>query len=169
MRIITIVIIVLCLPMQASAIHTEPSEWSEPRAYHDEMTPELQKHFDRAVTISKNTPRDAIHKDARIYGPNGAYWVAVRHKAHNGKCLRAPCDVLLYVFNETNELTRIRIKKVFGGVGLLVQWINEKLLYVEPWWNTKEGVYFIYDVESESIIRSEPVFAGDELFRLHHE
>lgn len=56
---------------------------------------------------------------------------------------------------EKNYSVRIEFTELFGLSD--VKWINEKLLFMRPWWGRIVGSDLIYDVEAEKIIHAETV------------
>ena len=59
------------------------------------------------------------------------------------------------IFAEKNYLIRIEFSELFGLSD--VKWINEKLLFMRPWWGRIAATDLIYDVEAERMIYAEGV------------
>ena len=59
------------------------------------------------------------------------------------------------IYAEKNYLIRIEFAELFGLSE--VKWINEKLLFMRPWWGRIAATDLIYDAEAEKIIYAESV------------
>jgi len=149
----------------ADKLHTPPSKWSESRAYHLPMDSKGKARLDKSTSIKRLTETPPRFKESKFFSPNNAYWYAVHEHANKTTCLAKNCPIIIDISNERDYLIRITLKNVYQSHGLLMNWINEKLLYIEPWWGAREGTYFIYDVEQEKIIHSEKVLDGSAIFK----
>jgi hypothetical protein len=59
------------------------------------------------------------------------------------------------IFAEKSYLIRIEFSQLFGLSD--VKWINEKLVFMRPWWGRIAATDLIYDVEAEKFIYAEGV------------
>ncbi|WP_455378019.1 hypothetical protein [Petrachloros mirabilis] len=62
------------------------------------------------------------------------------------------------IYTEKDHLIQIKFSDLFGLSQ--IQWINEKLLFMRPWWGKIVGTDIIFDVEQEAIIYTETVTDG---------
>lgn len=149
----------------ALEFHTPPQKWQKPRVVHSPLDEEYTKRFEKDIQISYVKPRKDIMAVEKTYSLNESYWFVVRDVKN---CKAGVCPADIYIHNDHNNLINIHINKLVDGLAVIVEWINEKLIYIEPWWNPLQGVYFIYDVEQEKIIARELVYNGEKLFEQAH-
>jgi len=95
-------------------------------------------------TAFKKLPGAALK--AGVYSPNKAYYFVAEDGRPNGA---------VTIFAEKDHLLRIEFSQLFGLSE--VRWINEKLLFLRPWWGRIAATDLIYDVEAEKVIHSEGV------------
>lgn len=81
-----------------------------------------------------------------VYSPNKGYYFV----AEDGRPRGA-----VTIFAEKNYLIRIEFSELFGLSE--IKWINEKLLFMRPWWGRIAATDLIYDVEAETVIYAESV------------
>lgn len=85
--------------------------------------------------------------------PNNAYLYLLARESPNFK---------ITIYAEKDHLIEI----IFADLPNLneVRWINEKLLFMRPWWGRIVATDIIYDVEKEIVIYAEPVSPGQLSF-----
>ena len=144
------IILSLLAVMLSAGVYAEgwpglaPDCWSEPRFFHGENK---YDPWQKSVTISQVK---AEKPKPGVYSPNKGYYF-VREG------LGRP-DATITIYSEKAHLIQIQFKELFG-LGE-TQWINEKLLFMRPWWGKIVGTDIIYDVEKEKIIYAETVTDG---------
>jgi len=149
--------------------HTTPDKWNEPRIFHQPLGV-LKGGFDKNFLIS-----DLIYSefnlsekemDGVIYSANNAYWYYIPEHNNKSKCRKHNCPIEMYIYNERDKVKKFTFTNVFKSSSVLVEWINEKIIYIEPWLDKNGGYYIIYDVEKERIIQAESVRAGGRMYHL---
>ena len=93
-----------------------------------------------------------------VYSPNKGYYFIVE----NGRP-----DGAVTIFAEKPYLIRIEFSELFGLAN--VKWINEKLLFIRPWWGRIAATDLIYDVEAERVIHSDGVIDAYQAFLQYRE
>lgn len=136
--------------------HTHPDKWKEPRRFHMPF----DERYESRVRISLADLGSPA--GTRVFSPNRAYWFALESARREGNSHFhvSSSDAAVHVFNERDRLIRIKLIKRDPDLPLEIDWINEKLLYVEVWWSGALGSSLIYDVERESILLREMVNDG---------
>jgi len=134
----------------SQAWHTTPDKWKEPRLYHTEFD---RAYADRIVITKETAGRTDREK---VMSANGAYWFSTMSP---DTARPGPWSTDIFVFNERENLVRIRLKD-HAGYEVTAHWINEKLIYVQFWLGRVLGICFIFDVETEKIIYKEMVNDG---------
>jgi hypothetical protein len=81
-----------------------------------------------------------------VFSPNKGYYFAAEDGRPNGT---------VTIFAEKSYLIRIEFSELFGLSE--VKWVNEKLLFMRPWWGRIAATDLIYDVEAEKVIYAESV------------
>jgi len=89
---------------------------------------------------------------------NKGYFFLVEGGSPNGK---------ITIYAEKDHLVQISFSELFGLSD--VKWINEKLLFMRPWWGRIAATDIIYDVEKEQVIYSEFVTDGYMAFQQFQE
>lgn len=98
----------------------------------------------------------------RVYSSNKCYWFVI----NSPDIMKAgPWSTQIKVFNERNYITEIELLDHAATYMTRVEWVNEKLLYIQFWWGRVLGTYFIYDVEKEKIITKEMIHDGGTAFQ----
>jgi len=93
-----------------------------------------------------------------VLSPNNGYYFVAEDGRPNGA---------ITIFAEKNYLIRIEFSELFGLSD--VKWINEKLLFMRPWWGRIAATDLIYDVEAEKVIHAEGVMYGYLAFLQYRE
>ena len=119
-----------------------PDCWSEPRIFHSAEKIDPWQENTVITTIKAETPK------AGEFSPNKGYFFLVEGGRPSGK---------ITIYAEKDHLIQISFSELFGLSD--VKWINEKLLFMRPWWGKIAATDIIYDVEKEQVIYSE--FARD--------
>jgi hypothetical protein len=140
-----------------SPCHTPPENWAEPRNFH---TPFMNKFSERFFMRHDVLLDDVQEKD---FSPNKGYWYGIYMPDTDVPC---PQDGIIYIHVERDYSLRV----VFRGCAARpkVNWINEKLLYVEVWWSDILGSYLILDVEREQILTMEMIQNGRYAYEQTH-
>ena len=117
-----------------------PDCWKEERIIHSADFNDLWQ----GNTVFKKLPIGTLKPG--IYSPNKGYYFVAEDGRPNGA---------VTIFAEKPYLIRIEFSELFGLSE--VKWINEKLLFMRPWWGRIAASDLIYDVEAEKVIHSEGV------------
>ncbi len=156
-----IAVLVLCsFPAQGAEKHNLIS--GKPRVPLVFYSPFSGKDSDTVygnLLVTTGETREDVMDIEKTYSPNSLYWFVVRE--HEKSDCNGDCPASIYVFNNRLGLTHLKINQVHGGTSLVVEWINDKLLYLEPWKSQGEGMYVIFDVEKSAVVASEKIFNSD--------
>jgi len=117
-----------------------PDCWTESRNIHGADFTEAWKSN---IVFKKLPP--ANFKPG-VYSPNKGYYFVAEDGRPNGA---------VTVFAEKPYVNRIEFSELFGLSE--VKWINEKLLFMRPWWGRIAATDLIYDVEAEKVVYAEGV------------
>lgn len=117
-----------------------PDCWTEERNIHGEKFDDIWK----ANTAFKKLTGTQLKPG--VYSPNKGYYFVAEDGRPNGAAT---------IFAEKNYLIRIEFTDLFGLSD--VKWVNEKLLFLRPWWGRIAATDLIYDVEAEKVIYAEGV------------
>jgi hypothetical protein len=130
-----------------------PDCWTQPRNYHGPA-----EGYDwRARVFVDTVPRNGPIEGGTV-SPNHGY--AFRQDTDDA-------SATITVDAEKDHLLRIRIE---GTIGISdVRWINEKLLFLRPWWGRIAATDLILDVETERFIYEESVTYGGIAFSQYKE
>jgi len=175
-RFFLLSLVIVLFPMSIIAansyeniFHTSPDKWSEPRIFHQPLG-YLQGGFDKNFLISDLTVLELklsdSDKEHRTFSANSAYWYYIPEHKNKSKCRKGSCAIEMYIYNERDVVKKFTFKNIFKSSSVLVEWINEKIIYIEPWLDASGGYYILYDVEKERIIQAESVRAGGKIFHL---
>ena len=129
-----------------------PDCWSEERIVH---------RGDFADLWQENTAfkkLDGQKLKPGIFSPNKGYYFVTNDGRPNGA---------VTVFAEKSYLIRIVFSQLFGLSD--VKWINEKLIFMRPWWGRIAATDLIYDVEAEKVIHAEGVMDAYLAFLQYRE
>jgi hypothetical protein len=91
----------------------------------------------------------ATRPKAVTLSPNGAYYFALPEEMPQQSIL---------IFAEKDRLVRISFPDAKGLTD--VKWINEKLLYLRPWWGRVAATDLVFDVEKERVLLAESTHDG---------
>jgi hypothetical protein len=139
-------------PAEKSWPGAQPDCWSESRFFHNQEMLDIWK--DRTVIRQVREGK----AQPGTYSPNKGYYFTVEGGRPNGS---------VTVYAEKAYLLRIEFSELFGLAE--VRWVNEKLLFMRPWWGRILGTDLIYDVETEKIIYAETVTDGYLAFQQFRE
>lgn len=174
-RLLTIIISLLLFEeVAAYSFHTTPDKWEEPRIFHQPLG-YLKGGFAKNFTISDIDSKkidDTFSnedKEKLTMSANNAYWYYIPDHKNKSKCRKQNCPIEMYIYNERDKIKKFTFSNVFKSSSILVEWINEKIIYIEPWLGTDGGYYILYDVEKERIIQAEAVRSGGKIFHLWRE
>ncbi|HKH21457.1 MAG TPA: hypothetical protein VKB53_11355 [Gammaproteobacteria bacterium] len=129
-----------------------PDCWKEERIIHNSEFADLWK----TNTAFKKLPVGEIKPG--VYSPNKGYYFIVENGRPDGAVI---------IFAEKPYLIRIEFSELFGLAN--VKWINEKLLFIRPWWGRIAATDLIYDVEAERVIHSDGVIDAYQAFLQYRE
>ncbi|PYN94847.1 MAG: hypothetical protein DMD91_26945 [Candidatus Rokuibacteriota bacterium] len=108
-----------------------------------------------AATIDpwrKNTAIARVHAEKPTPGefsPNKGYFFVVEGGNPSAR---------ITIYAEKDHLVQITFSELIGLSD--VRWINEKLLFMRPWWGRIAATDIIYDVERERVLYAEFVIDG---------
>ena len=71
------------------------------------------------------------------------------------------------IYAERDYSIRIEFSELFGLSD--VKWVNEKLLFMRPWWGRIVGSDIIYDVEAEKVIYAETIIDSHDAYQQFRE
>ena len=150
-----IFLFLLPLPCTAAESHwpgLPPDCWSESRMFHstENIDPWQKNTFIKTIKAEKPKTGEL--------SPNKGYFFLVEGGSPNGK---------ITIYAEKDHLVQISFSELFGLSD--VKWINEKLLFMRPWWGRIAATDIIYDVEKEQVIYSEFVTDGYMAFQQFQE
>jgi len=117
-----------------------PDCWTEERNIHGANFDDIWK----ANTAFKKLTGTKLKPG--VYSPNKGYYFVAEGGRPSGS---------VTIFAEKSYLLRIEFTHLFGLSD--VKWINEKLLFMRPWWGRIAATDLIYDVEAEKVIYAESV------------
>ena len=117
-----------------------PDCWQEARNVHGGDSADMWK----TNTVIRKL-KDGKLK-AGVHSPNKGYFFVAEEGRPNG---------VVTIFAEKSYLIRIEFSQLFGLSE--VKWVNEKLLFMRPWWGRIAATDLIYDVEAERFIYAESV------------
>lgn len=128
--------------------HTSPDKWKESRVYHSPWDSSYNSKI-RMIKVDRYEPK------RKILSSNNAYWFSSDIEGNiNGERTSS-----IYIYNERQQIIRLQILNVYQSESK-IEWINEKLLYIEWWWGRIVGGYLIFDIELETIIKKEMINEG---------
>jgi hypothetical protein len=130
-----------------------PDCWAKPRNYHELNRDDPWKKNVTITRINAKKPRPGV------YSPNRGYFFVIEGKGRP--------DAKITVYAEKNHVIEIRFTALHGMTE--TRWINEKLLYMRPWWGKIAATDIIYDVEKEMVIHTESVMDGSLAFQQYRE
>ena len=143
-RVFASMIVCACASLAVAAERSWPGAppdcWTEERNIHGENFADIWK---TNMAFKKLT--GAILKPG-VFSPNKGYYFVAEVGRPNGA---------VTIFAEKNYLIRIEFSALFGLAE--VRWVNEKLLFMRPWWGRIAATDLIYDVEAEKVIYAEAV------------
>jgi hypothetical protein len=120
-----------------------PDCWTEERNFHSGESNDSWQ----ANTLFKKISGAPLKPG--VYSPNKGYYFVAEDGRPNGA---------VTIFVEKNYLIRIEFTQLFGLAD--VKWVNEKLLFMRPWWGRIAATDLIYDVEAEKVVYSENLTDG---------
>jgi len=96
---------------------------------------------------------------AGAYSPNGGYYFALEGDGRP--------DAKVTIYAEKEHLVVITLANLHGLSE--VKWVNEKLLFLRPWWGRIVGTDILFDVEREQVIYAETLTDGSLAYRQYRE
>lgn len=125
-----------------------PDCWTEARLVHgDEQTDPWQRNTKiTAVKAEKPTPG--------VVSPNRGYFFVVEGGRPSAK---------ITIYAEQDHLMQITFSSLHGLSD--IRWINEKLIFMRPWWGRIVATDIIFDVEQQRVIYAETLRDGYIAYR----
>lgn len=130
-----------------------PDCWSQPRMVHS--TQDAGDLWQKNIKI---TDRPGNKPVSGKVSPNNGYSFVVTGGRPDGH---------ITIYAEKDHLLEIRFANLYGLSD--VRWINEKLIFMRPWWGRIAATDIIFDVEREQIIYSETVTDGLIAYQQYHD
>jgi hypothetical protein len=140
---LVILLALIAAPAEPTWSGAAPDCWVEPRFFHSQEMLDIWKDRTIIRRLHETKPK------AGTYSPNKGYYFTVEGGRPNGT---------VTIYAEKDYLLRIEFSELFGLAD--VKWVNEKLLFLRPWWGRILGTDLIYDVETEKIVYDETVTDG---------
>ena len=132
--------------------HTRPDRWRGPRNFQTPFEPGYEGYLSVTQQSIETDPRTS-----KLFSPNKAYWLT----SSGSLPVRFTPDNPILVFNERAYLIRIAPAKSDPDYFLKrIDWVNEKLVYIEIWWGRVLGSCYIFDVEKELMVYREMINDG---------
>jgi len=129
-----------------------PDCWADARFIHSQDMLDIWKDRTLIRRVRDSKPK------AGTYSPNNGYYFSLEGGRPTGS---------VTIYAEKDYLLRIEFFELFGLGD--VKWVNEKLLFMRPWWGRILGTDLIYDVEAERIVYAETVTDGYLAFQQFRE
>ena len=147
-KILRLILLLLMFPLHSLATDDPwpglpPDCWSGSRLVHDKQKDTLWEKNTEVFITKESKPQPGARS------PNSGYFFIVENGHQNGK---------VTIYTEKEHLIQIKFTELSGLSH--VQWINEKLIFMRPWWGRIKATDLIYDVENEKFIYSEGVTDG---------
>ncbi len=117
-----------------------PDCWQEARNVHGGDSADMWKINTVIRKLKDGKLKPGVHS------LNRGYFFVAEEGRPNG---------VVTIFAEKSYLIRIEFSHLFGLSE--VKWVNEKLLFMRPWWGRIAATDLIYDVEAERFIYAESV------------
>lgn len=150
-------IALLVVPVSAAASGgwpgLPPDCWSGSRMVHS-IHGESPWQQNMAVLRKK----DGKPKPGQV-SPNNGYFFVVEGDG------RPTARITIYA--EKEHLIEISFSDLFGLSD--IKWINEKLLFMRPWWGRIMATDIIFDVETEKVIHAETVTDAFQAYQQYRE
>ena len=94
----------------------------------------------------------------KVFSPHAVYWYFTNEDLPEPRQYKS--TFAINIFNERDYLVQLSFEDINKHYVEKVNWINEKLLYVEVWRGQVLGAYVIFDVGKERIVYKEVVHDG---------
>lgn len=130
-----------------------PDCWQETRNIHGNKKSDTWQKNTTITRIQASKPKPGV------WSPNNAYFYIAEDNAR-------PTEKIT-IYAEKNYLTELTFSNLVGLS--TIKWINEKLLFLRPWWGRIAGTDIIFDVEKEKIIYAETVRDGSLAYQQYRE
>lgn len=130
-----------------------PDCWTAPRAVHS-----MSDLGDLWKKNTRITTRPGGKPPAGQVSPNGGYVFVVEGGRPSGR---------VTIHAEKDHLVDIRFVELFGLSD--VRWVNEKLIFMRPWWSRRVATDLLFDVEREEVIYTESVTDGSLAYRQYRQ
>lgn len=120
-----------------------PDCWAESRMFHGAEIMNLWQKNTAFIPLKIEKPKSGV------FSPNKGYYFVVEGGRPTGT---------VNIYAEKDHLIQVTFSNLYGLLD--VKWINEKLLFMRPWWGRIMGTDLIYDVEKETVIYAETITDG---------
>jgi hypothetical protein len=162
MKYSLLLLLITALSASAEDYHTNPNCWSEARIVHSNQS--VSKISEYSLSIArKNLPLKEIQylfgKEA-VYSDNKAYSFRLNITPDTK---RSAENVSLWVFNERPYIIHLSTRGVLGIRD--VKWVNEKWIFMRVWWGRIAGFDYLFDVEREEFVSTQPFQWGQIAFQ----
>ena len=120
-----------------------PDCWAESRLVHGGEENDLWKRNMQIMLLKAKRPEPGV------FSPNKGYFFVVKGG-------RPSARVTIYA--EREHIIQIDFSNLHGLSD--IRWVNEKLLFMRPWWGRIAATDIIYDVEKAQVIFAEALKDG---------
>lgn len=121
-----------------------PDCWAESRMVHS-----VQDLGDLWERNTRTTTREGAKPGESELSPNKGYAFVVTGGRPSAR---------ITIYAEKDHLVDIDFSELFGLSD--VRWVNEKLIFMRPWWSRMAATDLIFDVEQERFVYAETVTDG---------
>lgn len=115
-----------------------PDCWTDTRLIHGAEQSDPWQRNTQITTVKAEKPKPGV------FSPNQGYFFVVEGE-------RPSVKITIYV--EQDHLIQITFSSLYGLSD--IRWINEKLIFMRPWWGRIVATDIIYDVEKQRVIYAE--------------
>lgn len=130
-----------------------PDCWAEPRMVHSMQ--DLGDLWQRNTRIT--TRQDGKPSQGHV-SPNKGYAFVVDGSRPSAR---------ITIYAEKDHVVDIEFAELFGLSD--VRWLNEKLVFMRPWWGRIAATDLIFDAEREKIVYAETLTDGTLAYRQYLE
>jgi hypothetical protein len=120
-----------------------PDCWKEARLVHGAEQNDPWQHNTKITAVKAEKPVPGV------FSPNQGYFFVVEGGRPRAK---------VTIYAEQDHLIQITFSSLYGLSD--VHWINEKLIFMRPWWGRIVATDIIYDVEQQRVIYAETLRDG---------
>lgn len=156
---INLLVILLSFPTSVAAEESDwpgfpPDCWEKTRLFHGRFEPDLWRTKMKINTLKEPEPKP----NPGTLSPNGGYFFILDEEWPRAR---------VTIYAEKDHMIDIKFSGLYGLSD--IRWLNEKLLFMRPWWGRIQGTDIIYDVEREQIVYAENITDGNIAYRQFRE